>query len=392
MRPTPSSSASPTRSTRWSGRCANSRACRTTWSSAWPACSTRRASATSSPRSSTSRSRTSPPSCSAATATRWCRSSRYSTVAGIPVPDLIEMGWSTQEKLDAIVQRTRGGGGEIVALLKTGSAFYAPATSGIAMAESYLNDQKRVLPCAAHLDGQYGVDDLYVGVPVVIGAGGVEKIVEIELDDEPKADFDKSVDSGEGPRRGLQGDRLRRWPEVDGPFVARVIRSRATTIRRGRPAGRGSCDHRIFRCDHICRLFGPPEAFFAEFVCSTARPRLEAQRTTDRQEREGPSDEHPRVPGEAAAQGIRASRLRRPHRPEGRGSQDRRGRARRPDLGGQVADPRRRPRQGQVQGGLGRREGRRARRQVRRRGGRGGARRCSAGRWSRTRPARPARS
>ena len=117
----------------------------------------------------------------------------YSTVAGIPVPDLIKMGWSTQDKIDAIVARTASGGGEIVGLLKTGSAFYAPATSGIAMAESYLKDQKRVLPCAAHLSGQYGVDDLYVGVPIVIGAGGVERIVEIPLDAKAKAGFNKSV-------------------------------------------------------------------------------------------------------------------------------------------------------------------------------------------------------
>ena len=119
----------------------------------------------------------------------------YSTVAGIPIPDLIKMGWSTQERIDAIVKRTRGGGGEIVALLKTGSAYYAPATSAIAMAESYLKDKKRVLPAAAHLTGQYGVDDLYVGVPVVIGAGGVERIVEIELDDSAKANFQVSVDA-----------------------------------------------------------------------------------------------------------------------------------------------------------------------------------------------------
>ncbi|RIA35485.1 malate dehydrogenase (NAD) [Hephaestia caeni] len=117
----------------------------------------------------------------------------YSTVAGIPVPDLIKMGWSTQEKIDAIVQRTRSGGGEIVGLLKTGSAFYAPATSAIVMAESYLKDKKRLLPCAAHLTGQYGVDDLYVGVPVVIGANGVERVVEIALNAEAKAGFDKSV-------------------------------------------------------------------------------------------------------------------------------------------------------------------------------------------------------
>jgi len=119
----------------------------------------------------------------------------YSTVAGIPIPDLIKMGWTTQDKIDAIVKRTRGGGGEIVALLKTGSAYYAPATSAIAMAESFLKDKKRVLPAAAHLTGQYGVDDLYVGVPVVIGAGGVERIVEIELDSSARNNFDVSVDA-----------------------------------------------------------------------------------------------------------------------------------------------------------------------------------------------------
>ena len=119
----------------------------------------------------------------------------YSAVAGIPVPDLIRMGWSTQERIDAIVQRTRSGGGEIVALLKTGSAFYAPATSALAMAESYLKDKKRLLPAAAYLQGQYGVNDLYVGVPVVIGAGGVERIVEIELDEGAKANFQVSVDA-----------------------------------------------------------------------------------------------------------------------------------------------------------------------------------------------------
>jgi malate dehydrogenase len=119
----------------------------------------------------------------------------YSTVAGIPIPDLIKMGWSSQDKIDAIVKRTRGGGGEIVALLKTGSAFYAPATSAIAMAESFLKDKKRVLPCAAHLTGQYGVDDLYVGVPCVIGDKGVERVVEIALDDEAKKNFQVSVDA-----------------------------------------------------------------------------------------------------------------------------------------------------------------------------------------------------
>ena len=119
----------------------------------------------------------------------------YSTVAGIPIPDLIKMGWSTRERIDAIVKRTRGGGGEIVALLGNGSAFYAPATSAIAMAESFLKDKKRVLPAAANLTGQYGVDNLYVGVPIVIGAGGVEKIVEIALDEEAKANFTVSVDA-----------------------------------------------------------------------------------------------------------------------------------------------------------------------------------------------------
>jgi malate dehydrogenase len=119
----------------------------------------------------------------------------YSTVAGIPIPDLVKMGWTTQEKIDAIVKRTRGGGGEIVALLKTGSAYYAPATSAIAMAESFLKDKKRVLPCAAHLTGQYGVNDLYVGVPCVLGAGGVERVIEIELNDQARENFQASVDA-----------------------------------------------------------------------------------------------------------------------------------------------------------------------------------------------------
>src|SRR6185437_3077958 len=117
---------------------------------------------------------------------------RYSTVAGIPLPDLVKMGWTTQAKLDAIVQRTRDGGAEIVALLKTGSAFYAPASAAISMAEAYLRDKKRVLPCAALLNGEYGVKDLYVGVPAVIGAGGIERIVEIQLNADEKAMFDKS--------------------------------------------------------------------------------------------------------------------------------------------------------------------------------------------------------
>jgi malate dehydrogenase len=117
---------------------------------------------------------------------------RYSTVAGIPIPDLIKMGWTTQERIDAICKRTANGGGEIVKLLEKGSAFYAPAASAIAMAEAYLKDKRRVLPCAALLTGQYGVDGLYVGVPVVIGANGIEKIVEIALDPAEQAAFDKS--------------------------------------------------------------------------------------------------------------------------------------------------------------------------------------------------------
>ena len=120
---------------------------------------------------------------------------RYSTVAGVPLPDLVKMGWIGQERLDAIVQRTRDGGAEIVGLLKTGSAFYAPAASAISMAESFLRDKKRVLPCAAYLDGQYGQSGLYVGVPVVIGAGGVERIMEVDLDAEEQAMFEKSVNA-----------------------------------------------------------------------------------------------------------------------------------------------------------------------------------------------------
>jgi malate dehydrogenase len=118
---------------------------------------------------------------------------RYSTVAGIPLPDLVRMKWISQKKLDEIIQRTRDGGAEIVGLLKTGSAFYAPASAAIQMAGAYLKDKKRVLPCAAYLRGEYGVKGLYVGVPVVIGAGGVERIVEIKLDSAEKAAFNKSV-------------------------------------------------------------------------------------------------------------------------------------------------------------------------------------------------------
>ncbi|MGY5809756.1 malate dehydrogenase [Rhizobium sp. LEGMi198b] len=118
---------------------------------------------------------------------------RYSTVAGIPLTDLVTMGWVTKERLEEIIQRTRDGGAEIVGLLKTGSAYYAPAASAIAMAESYLKDKKRVLPCAAYLSGQYGVKDMYVGVPTVIGAGGIERVIEIDLNKAEKEAFDKSV-------------------------------------------------------------------------------------------------------------------------------------------------------------------------------------------------------
>ena len=123
---------------------------------------------------------------------------RYSTVAGIPLTDLVTMGWLTAERLEEIIQRTRDGGAEIVGLLKTGSAYYAPAASAIAMAESYLKDKKRVLPCAAFLSGQYGVKDMYVGVPTVIGAGGIERIIEIDLNKAEKEAFDKSVASVAG--------------------------------------------------------------------------------------------------------------------------------------------------------------------------------------------------
>jgi malate dehydrogenase len=118
---------------------------------------------------------------------------RYSTVAGIPLTDIVKMGWLSKDKLDKIIQRTRDGGAEIVGLLKTGSAFYAPAASAIAMAESYLKDKKRVLPCAAFLDGEYGVKGTYVGVPVIIGAEGAEKVIEISLNSSEQKAFDKSV-------------------------------------------------------------------------------------------------------------------------------------------------------------------------------------------------------
>ena len=123
---------------------------------------------------------------------------RYSAVGGVPLPDLVDMGWTTQEKLDAVIQRTRDGGAEIVGLLKTGSAFYAPATSAIEMAEAYLKDQKRVLPCAAYVDGALGLKGMYVGVPTVIGAGGIERIIDIKMNKDEQAMFDKSVEAVKG--------------------------------------------------------------------------------------------------------------------------------------------------------------------------------------------------
>src|ERR1700761_5932113 len=130
---------------------------------------------------------------------------RHSTVGGLPLPECVKQGFMTQDELDAIVKRTRGGGGEIVALLKTGSAFYAPAESAIAMATSYIKDKKRVLPCAAHLSGEYGLNDLYVGVPVVIGKDGVERIIEFSTNDEEKAMFAKSVESVRGLMEACKG-------------------------------------------------------------------------------------------------------------------------------------------------------------------------------------------
>ena len=130
---------------------------------------------------------------------------RYSTVGGIPLPDLVAMGWTTQEKLDAIVQRTRDGGAEIVGLLKTGSAFYAPAASAIEMAEAYLKDQKRLLPCAAWVDGALGLKGMYVGVPTIIGAGGIERIVDIKMTKDEQAMFDKSVEAVKGLVEACKG-------------------------------------------------------------------------------------------------------------------------------------------------------------------------------------------
>lgn len=131
---------------------------------------------------------------------------RYTTVAGVPITDLVKLGWLSEQKLNEIVQRTRDGGAEIVGLLKTGSAFYAPATSAIEMAESYLKDKKKIIPCAAHLNGEFGVKDLYVGVPVVIGSKGVERIVEINLSAEEQVAFNKSVEAVKSITSGIKLD------------------------------------------------------------------------------------------------------------------------------------------------------------------------------------------
>ncbi len=130
---------------------------------------------------------------------------RYSTVAGIPLPDLVSMGWTSQDKLDAIVQRTRDGGAEIVGLLKTGSAFYAPATSAIEMAEAYLRDQRRLLPCAAWCNGEFGLKGMYVGVPTIIGGNGIEKVVDIKLAKDEQVMFDKSVEAVRGLVEACKG-------------------------------------------------------------------------------------------------------------------------------------------------------------------------------------------
>ncbi|PWR20825.1 malate dehydrogenase [Zavarzinia compransoris] len=153
---------------------------------------------------------------------------RYSTVGGIPLPDLVKMGWTTRKRLDEIVARVRNGGAEIVDLLKTGSAFYAPAAAAIEMAEAYLKDKKRILPCAAYLDGQYGVKGLYVGVPVVIGADGVEKVVEITLNASEKAAFAKSVDAV----RVLADDTFRLEPALGGPAPAGPAKKVKATAKK----------------------------------------------------------------------------------------------------------------------------------------------------------------
>ena len=174
---------------------------------------------------------------------------RYSAVAGIPLPDLVKMGWTTAARLDAIVDRTRNGGGEIVGLLKSGSAFYAPATSAIAMAESYLRDKKRVLPAAAWLNGEYGVRDLYVGVPVVIGGKGVERVVEIELNSAERGDVREIGPGGGRPGRGLQEDRAAaRWVKC---FRHPEAAARNAALEGRRPGNASAGILRGSLCSHL---------------------------------------------------------------------------------------------------------------------------------------------
>ena len=338
MRPTPSSSASPIRSTRWCGRCRKASGLPTNASSAWPACSI----ALALPLFSLSEEF----NVSVEDVTAFVLGGhgddmvpivRYSTVAGIPLPDLVKMGWTSQAKLDAIVERTRKGGGEIVNLLKTGSAFYAPASSAIAMAESYLKDQRRVLPCAAYLTGQYGVNDAYIGVPVVIGANGVEKIVEIALDEAEKAMFAKVGRVGERPDRGLQERSIRPWLRERFP-LSRSCRPPAPRDRRASPM-----NIHEYQAKAVLRAFAAPVSNGRSGVDDVAE-------------------------AEAAAKELA-----------------------RPGLGGQIADPRRRPRQGQVQG-AGAPATRAACASPARstRSSNVRARRCSARRSSPSRPARPA--
>ena len=219
---------------------------------------------------------------------------RYSTVAGVPLPDLVRMGWTTQARLDAIVERTRKGGGEIVNLLKTGSAFYAPASSAVAMAESYLKDKKRVLPCAAYLNGEYGVKDMYVGVPVVIGAKGVERVMELEFNGAEREMFDKSVTA------------VRTLVEACQKIAPQLAKT----------CGRNSCERlRSYACRRALRR-GGRRMNIHEYQAKAVLAKFG-------------------VPVPHGFAGVL-----------GRGSRQGGARARRPGLGREGADPRRRARQG----------------------------------------------
>jgi malate dehydrogenase len=192
---------------------------------------------------------------------------RYTTVGGIPLPDLVKMGWTTAQRVEEILARTRGGGAEIVGLLKTGSAFYAPAHSAIEMAEAYLKDQKRVLSCAAHLSGQYGVNDRYVGVPVVIGAGGVERIIELELTESERAEFAKSVAAVEG---------LVAACTTLAPAPRRRVGRRPSSARRSLPSRRRSMPAAAARAASR-RARPAPVAASASPARPTMRPRPPAR-------------------------------------------------------------------------------------------------------------------